>query len=104
MNLETLLQSAAFYVKDAASQVTATAAFNFLRERLRYYLEAQDGIEPSAVRAALGAQWDGFVPKVRSRAKGLVDVAGSDDFAALRAAAIRIRNTLNQSAARTQVS
>jgi glycyl-tRNA synthetase beta chain len=72
----------------------------FLGERLRYYLESVRGLRYDTVRAVMAAGWDVPADALR-RAEALEAIRGSEDFAALSAAAKRIKNILTKSATST---
>lgn len=69
----------------------------FLEERLRYYFESAKKLRYDAVRAVLAAGWDVPADALR-RAEALEAIRGGENFAALSAAAKRIKNILAKSA------
>jgi glycyl-tRNA synthetase beta chain len=73
------------------------AVFEFLGERLRYYLESARKLRPDTVRAALGGGWEVPLEAAR-RAEALEAIRDTADFVALAAAAKRIKNILAKSA------
>jgi glycyl-tRNA synthetase beta chain len=77
-----------------------TSVNEFMRERLRYFLESVAGLRYDTVRAAMGAQYRlMFEPlQVMARARAVEKIRSSDDFVSLSQSAKRIRNILNKSA------
>ncbi len=73
------------------------AVLEFLRERLRYYLESVRMLRYDTVRAVLAAGWDAPLDALR-RAEALEKIRGSQDMEALCVAAKRIKNILSKSA------
>jgi glycyl-tRNA synthetase beta chain len=78
----------------------ATSVNEFMRERLRYFLESVAGLRYDTVRAAMGAQYRlMFEPlQIMARARAVEKIRSSDDFVGLSQSAKRIRNILNKSA------
>ncbi len=74
-----------------------SAILDFLRERLRYYLESVRKLRYDTVRAVLAAGWDPPLDALR-RAEALEAIRTSQDFEALTVAAKRIKNILAKSA------
>ncbi len=70
----------------------------FLEERVRYYLETVRGFRYDTVRAVAAAGWDPSLDAL-ARAEALESLRGSEDLEAVCAAAKRIKNILNKSAA-----
>jgi glycyl-tRNA synthetase beta chain len=77
-----------------------TSLNEFMRERLRYFLESVAGLRYDTVRAAMGAQYGlMFEPvQIMGRARAIEKIRPSDDFLSLSQSAKRIRNILNKSA------
>lgn len=73
------------------------AVYDFLGERLRYYVESARKLRPDTVRAALAAGWEVPLEAAR-RAEALEAIRDTPDFVALAAAAKRIKNILAKSA------
>ncbi|HKF50040.1 MAG TPA: glycine--tRNA ligase subunit beta [Terracidiphilus sp.] len=86
-------------VIDAASPAPniRTAAADFLRERLNYYLKDVRNFAYDVVSAVLAAGADDVRDAI-ARAEALTSVRGSEDFAAVSAAFKRIKNILRQAA------
>lgn len=73
------------------------AVFEFLSDRLRYYLETVRKLRYDTVRAVLAAGWEVPVDALW-RAEALDKIRGGEDFEALSQAAKRIKNILAKSA------
>ncbi len=77
-----------------------SAVIEFLRERLRQYLEQVSGLRYDTVRSVLAAQWwwKEEPLKILQCAQALETIRSSADFVSLSQAAKRIRNILSKSA------
>jgi len=100
VNLRKLIEHAASVLMSRAKRgqpELVNAVWEFLAERLRYYLESVRSLRYDTVRAVLAAGWDVPLDALR-RAEVLEATRGSDNFLALSVAAKRIKNILAKSA------